>query len=40
MTMVFYDENAHPVAVMSRSTLGAQSWGRIAQTSLRYSQHL
>lgn len=27
MTMVFYDEAQHPVAVMSRSTLGAQSWG-------------
>lgn len=26
-TMVFYDEKAHPVAVMNRSTLGAQSWG-------------
>ena len=26
-TMVFYDEKVNPVAVMSRSTLGAQSWG-------------
>lgn len=29
MTLVFYDESTHPVAVMSRSTLGAQGWGTL-----------
>ncbi len=35
-TMVFYDENDRPVVVMSRSTLGAQSWGthRSTESSL------
>ncbi len=31
MTVVFYDRHCHPIAVLMRSTLGAQGWGTQVQ---------